>query len=427
MDSKLFRVYDLFRSGHPVVTDSRKVTAGAIFFALRGENFDGNTYAAAAVEAGAAAAVVDDPKAAVDERFIVVPDTLKALQALARHYRRELAIPVLAITGSNGKTTTKELISRVLSRRFRVSATRGNLNNHIGVPLTLLAIPPDAEFAVVEMGANHRGEIASYCAVAEPDYGLITNIGKAHLEGFGGEAGIRAGKGELFDWLNDTGGSAFFLADSQPLNEMVAERAELKAYDYSADVLEVLPAENGLLTLRGGGRTIRTGLAGDYNRFNVAAALAVGEFFEVAPEAAIEAIESYVPDNNRSQRVVTARNILYLDAYNANPSSMMAALANFQDTHEPDYKKALILGDMLELGEYAEAEHCKILEQVKSLGFSELYLVGEQFSALGGQSYKTFPTVEKLAETLSAHPLSGRVILIKGSRGIGLEKITELL
>jgi UDP-N-acetylmuramoyl-tripeptide--D-alanyl-D-alanine ligase len=427
MDSKLFALYDLYLRHSVVATDSRQVTPGALFFALRGERFDGNAYAAAALEAGAAVAVVDDPKAAADERYVVVPDTLKALQALARHHRRELAIPVLAITGSNGKTTTKELASRVLARRFRTASTRGNLNNHIGVPLTLLAIPPDAEFAVVEMGANHRGEIAAYCAVAEPDYGLITNIGKAHLEGFGGPEGIRRGKGELLDWLARTDGTAFCPVRDETLLEMAAERPGLNVYGYSADALETMPSENGLLTLRLGERTIRTRLAGDYNRANVAAALAVGQFFEVDPAAAVEAVESYAPDNLRSQRVVTPHNILYIDAYNANPSSLSAALENFAAVDEPGYSKALILGDMLELGGYAASEHRAILERAASAGFDEVYLVGAVFSAIGGARYKTFPDVVALGEYLSAHPLAGRAILIKGSRGIGLEKIVNEL
>ncbi len=424
----IYKLYDLFAAGHPVVTDSRKVVPGSIFFALRGDRFDGNAYAAAALEAGAAAAVADDPKAAGvepgDERYFVVQDVLRTLQALARHHRRELAIPVLAITGSNGKTTTKELIHRVLSTRFRVSATQGNLNNHIGVPLTLLSIPPGTEFAVVEMGANHRGEIASYCAVAEPDYGLITNVGKAHLEGFGGEEGVRAGKGELFDYLTRTDGTAFYLADNQALSEMAAARPGLAEYGYSADTLIVIPSKNGLLTLRYGEKLIRTNLAGDYNRFNVAAALAVGDYFEVDPAEAVAAVESYTPDNHRSQRIETQRNILYLDAYNANPSSLAAALDNFAAADEPGYRKVLILGDMLELGEYAEAEHRAILERAGALGFEEVYLVGERFLSLDKNA---FPTVGKLAEYLTQNPVTQSVILIKGSRGIRLEEIVPVL
>ena len=398
-----------------------------MFFALKGENFDGNAYAAGALDAEAVCAVVDDPKVAVDERYIVVPDVLKALQGLARLHRRTLEIPVLAITGSNGKTTTKELVSRVLSKRFKVSTTKGNLNNHIGVPLTLLSIEPGTEFAIVEMGANHQGEIASYCAIAEPDYGLITNIGKAHLEGFGGKAGIRKGKGELFDWLARTGGTAFYLAESEALTEMAAERPNLTAYGFSSSVLDQLPSDNNLLTLNYAGQTIHTQLVGDYNIYNVAAALAIGEYFEVDTGDTIAAIESYVPDNNRSQRVVTRHNILYMDAYNANPSSTTAALDNFATVVEPGYEKVLVLGDMRELGNQAESEHRAILDKIETLGFRQVFLVGDVFGSVNENRYKAFPNVRNLVAYLQEHPINKGVILVKGSRGIQLEEIVPIL
>ena len=398
-----------------------------MFFALKGENFDGNAYAARALEAGAVCAVVDDPKVAADERYFVVPDVLKTLQALARLHRRTLEIPVLAITGSNGKTTTKELVSRVLAKRFKVSTTKGNLNNHIGVPLTLLSIEPGTEFAIVEMGANHQGEIASYCAIAEPDYGLITNVGKAHLEGFGGEAGIRKGKGELFDWLDRTGGTAFYLAKSEALTEMAAERPNLTAYGFSSSVLDLLPSENNLLTLDYTGQPIHTQLVGDYNIYNVAAALAIGEYFEVDTTDTIAAIESYAPDNNRSQRIVTERNILYMDAYNANPSSMTAALENFAAVVEPGYEKMLVLGDMRELGDQSESEHRAILDKIGTLGFREVFLAGEVFQSVNDGRYMAFPAVGNLAEYLQEYPINKGVILIKGSRGIRLEEIVPIL
>lgn len=421
-------LYNLFSAGHPVTTDSRRVTPGSIFFALKGENFDGNAYAAGALEAGAVTAVVDDPVVAVDERYIVVPDALKALQDLARHHRRQLDIPVLAITGSNGKTTTKELITRVLSQRFRVSSTQGNLNNHIGVPLTLLAIPPGTRFAVVEMGANHRGEIASYCDIAKPDYGLITNIGKAHLEGFGGEEGIRRGKGELFDYLARTGGTAFYPEESDVLHAMIVERPKLMAYGFSVDALQAVPSVDNLLSVRYRGRLLQTCLAGEYNRYNVAAALAVAEYFEVPTEAAIAAIESYTPDNNRSQRVKTARNILYLDMYNANPSSMAAALENFSAIQEEGYRKAVILGEMRELGDYAAVEHRAVVDAVRRLGFDDVFLVGEQFRKMDAQrGVRTFADAAELAAYLRQYPLHQRVILIKGSRGVKLEGVVPEL
>jgi len=422
-----YKLYDIYQSGHPVTTDSRNVAPQSLFFALKGDRFDGNAYAAGALEAGASYAVVDDPKIAVDDRYILVPDTLKALQSIARLHRRNLDIPVLAITGSNGKTTTKELVSRVLGKRFKVSTTRGNLNNHIGVPLTLLSIEPGTEFAVVEMGANHQGEIASYCRIAEPDYGLITNIGKAHLEGFGGEPGIRQGKGELFDWLRRTEGIAFYPTDSQPLKEMVTIRPQLTAHGFSASALKKLPAQNNMLSLEYAGYPLHTHLAGDFNIHNIAAALAIGEYFEVDTADSISAIESYVPDNLRSQRIVTKHNILFMDAYNANPSSMSASLDYFSRIDEPGYKKMLILGDMRELGRYTEQEHRAVLHQIGRNGFTDVYLVGEQFQSVNDGLYKSFATVETLAEYLREHPVNKRVILIKGSRSIRLDEIEPFL
>ena len=423
----IYKLYDIYQGGHPVVTDSRKAVPGAMFFALKGGNFDGNAYAAAALDAGAVCAVVDDPKIAADNRYIVVPDVLKALQGMARLHRRSLEIPVLAVTGSNGKTTTKELVSRVLAKQFKVSATQGNLNNHIGVPLTLLSIEPGTEFAVVEMGANHRGEIASYCTVAEPDYGLITNIGKAHLEGFGGETGIRRGKGELFDWLARTGGTAFYPLESDALHEMAEERPDLTAYGFSVNALEAVPSGDNLLTINYDDRSIRTRLVGGYNISNVAAALAVGEYFEVDPAAAVEAIESYAPDNHRSQRIDTERNIVCMDAYNANPSSMAAALENFAGAEEVGYGKVLILGDMRELGDYAAGEHRMLLDRIETLGFKEVCLAGPLFEAANGGRFRAFPDAEALSEYLRQNPLYKRIILVKGSRGIGLETLLPRL
>ena len=423
----IYELYDIYQAGHPVTTDSRRVAPGDLFFALKGGNFDGNAYAGLALDAGAVCAVVDDPQVAVDERYMVVPDVLKALQGMARLHRRSLEIPVLAITGSNGKTTTKELVSRVLAKRFQVSTTRGNLNNHIGVPLTLLSIEPGTEFAVIEMGANHLGEIASYCTIAEPDYGLITNIGKAHLEGFGSEVGIRRGKGELFEYLARTGGTAFYSAESEDLQQMAGDLPSLSAYAFSAEALEVLPEKDNLLTLDYGKTRIRTQLVGDYNKYNVAAALAIGEYFEVDPAAAVEAIESYAPDNNRSQRIETARNIVYLDAYNANPSSMSAALDNFRTISDPEREKVLILGDMRELGNYAAQEHRSLLDRIENSGIEKVYLAGPLFEKVNENRFKAFPDTKTLSEYLAEHPVDKSIILVKGSRGIGLEILLPLL
>lgn len=425
-DYTLFKLYDIYRHNPVVCTDTRQLTPGALFFALKGENFDGNRYAASALEAGASCCVVDDPAVAVNDRYVLVNDVLTTLQSLARHHRRQLGIPVLAITGSNGKTTTKELVSRVLAKRFRIAMTQGNLNNHIGVPLTLLSIMDCVELAIVEMGANHQGEIAFSCSLAEPDYGLITNIGKAHLEGFGGVEGIKKGKGELFDYLMRTDGMAFYLQDSEPLSEMIEIRPGLMATGYSAEGMEVLPTEDNVLAFRVDGRTIRTNLVGDYNRYNIAAALAVARYFEVPMDMAVEAIESYVPDNGRSQRKVTARNVLYMDAYNANPSSMHAAVENFVSSSEEGKTKMLVLGDMRELGEYADDEHRSVLKAVENAGFGEVCLVGEIFSRVNtNPAYHTFTSQEELAGYLREHPVCDRVILVKGSHGIHLEKTEE--
>ena len=308
-------LYDLYCKFPRISTDSRQVVAGGIFFALHGETFDGNRYAAAAVGAGAAAAVIDDPavtdgmSAAEKANYFVVPDTLKALQELAARHRRQLGIPILAITGSNGQTTTKELISRTLKRKYRVAVTQGNFNNHIGVPLTLLAMDRSAEFGVVEMGASHCGEIALLCSIAQPDFGLITNIGKAHLEGFGGIEGVMRGKGELLDYLQTHGGTVFYSSESEYLAQMIGKRKGLQAVPYSTAGMTA--AEKGnYLTVRKGATEIRTHLVGDYNIGNVAAAIAVGGHFGVPEQQIVAAIESYEPDNNRSQRKAGARNTL---------------------------------------------------------------------------------------------------------------------
>lgn len=419
-------LYSIFSDCTGVATDSRQVGFGQLFFALHGDNFDGNAYAAAALERGAMAAVVDRAEVAVDERYIVVDDTLTALQELAAEHRRRLAIPILAITGSNGKTTTKELISRVLSTKYRVAVTRGNLNNHIGVPLTLLAMSADTEFGVVEMGANHRGEIAALCHIAQPDYGLITNIGLAHLEGFGGAEGVRAGKGELFDYLAETGGVAVYQSDNHVINGMIAERHTLKREGYKSENYAYRQTPDGL-DVDLGGVVVHSHLIGTYNRYNIAAAVGVGHFFGIVDENIAVAIESYVPDNNRSQVMDTGRNRLYLDAYNANPSSMEASLANFRDNIDSGCKVA-ILGDMLELGEFSASEHRRILDVAATCSLSAIYLVGEHFTEADSAClYHHFASVDELCKYLDVNPISSAAVLLKGSRGTRLEKVVELL
>lgn len=409
------RLYDIFCTSEGVQTDSRKVQKGQMFFALKGGNFDGNKYASSALEAGAVVAVVDDPQVAVDERYVLVEDVLEALQAMAHLHRQRLAIPVLAITGTNGKTTTKELVAAVLSRKFRICYTQGNLNNHIGVPLTLLSIPRSTEFAIVEMGASAQREIALLASIAAPNYGLITNIGRAHLEGFGGVEGIRKGKGELYDYLAANDGVAIYRGDDAVLCEMVAEREGLRAESYDSGVAE----------------GFRSNLVGDYNRFNIAAAVAVGRHFGVEEGQIAAAIAEYVPSNNRSQSMTTERNLLTVDCYNANPSSMAVAIANHLATSHADYEhKVLILGDMLELGEWSHEEHLRVLRQALAGNDVRVLVVGSNFAAAAaecGQRAICFQRAEEACEWLQRERLQRAFVLVKGSRGVGLERVLEAL
>lgn len=425
-------LYEVYLRHPHISTDSRQATQGTLFFALRGDSFDGNRYAASALEAGAAAAVLDNSEVyetLTEEqrsRCYLVPDTLEALQQLAAYHRRQLGIPIFAITGSNGKTTTKELTYRVLSCRFHTYATHGNLNNHIGVPLTLLSMNRSTEFGLVEMGASHCGEIALLSSIAQPDFGLITNIGKAHLEGFGGEEGVMRGKGELLDYLLRHKGTAFYLQQSEALCRMVAERNGLETIPYSTTDLKLVGNDRQFLTVSWHGHKIRTHLVGEYNLFNLAAAIAVGSYFDIPEPEIVAAIESYQPENNRSQRQVTQHNTLILDAYNANPSSMEAALRHF--ISEPSMQpKAVILGDMLELGSYSAQEHRKIVKLLQEARIEEVFLVGRHFTEAGADCYPTFPDTDALRTYLTEHPIANRLILIKGSRGIHLERLTELL
>ena len=411
-------LYDIFRRHPRISTDTRRIEPGSVFFALHGATFDGNRFAADALSKGAAYAVVDDPAAVIGDRTVLVGDTLEALQELAREHRRELAIPILAISGSNGKTTTKELVSRVLAERFEVYATHGNLNNHIGVPLTLLAMTRDTEFGVVEMGASACGELALLASVAEPNYGILTNIGLAHLEGFGGPEGVRRGKGELFDFLAANGGHAFVPADDEILTGMAAERDSLAAEYYSASLAD----------------GIENHLEGSYNRFNIAAAVAVGRYFDVPDERIRHAIAGYVPDNNRSQRIGTSRNTLVADCYNANPSSMRASVGNFlAEPLEERQRRVLILGDMLELGDWSEREHAAIIEMAAQDPEAELLLVGPEFAkAYDGLAEKPAnvtlcPTRDDLISLLKVFPVEHSLVLVKGSHGMGLEQALEAL
>ena len=434
------RLYDAFLSSTGVSTDSRRIEPGVMFFALRGDNFDGNRFAAAALESGAAWAVVSRDSGIPDGgQYIAVDDTLEALQALARRHRSSFRIPVLGLTGTNGKTTTKELICAVLSAKYRVTATIGNLNNHIGVPLTLLRLTPETEIAVVEMGANHPGEIAALAAIALPDYGLITNVGKAHLEGFGSFEGVKRAKGELYDYLQRTGDTVFLNAGDPDLCAMASMRPDLRTVRYGVEAagISLLPvtAQEPYLRLRlPEGITVSTHLVGSYNAPNVAAALCVGRYFGVSLEDAAAAGEAYVPSNLRSQLERTARNLLVLDTYNANPSSMRASLSNFAASHFPN--KMLILGEMLELGPDSVQEHVRVMETAVGMpDCGRVLLVGGEFlhaarecPSLAEDSRLTFcRDVEEARKVLEERPADGCTVLLKGSNAVRLPMLKEVL
>ena len=434
MPSPLYTQY--LAAGGQVSTDSRQAQPGTLFFALNGPSFRGAAFAGQALEKGARHAVVDDAALAAADpiRFTYAADPLAALQQLAREHRRRFRIPVLAVTGSNGKTTTKELLTAVLARRYRVLATIGNLNNHIGVPLTLLRLREgEHNFAVVEMGANHRGEIAAYCQWAEPTHGLITNIGKAHLEGFGGAEGVALGKGELFDYLTRTGGTAFVNTLDPRLPSLAAQVPVTVSYPrlmdtYPATLLAADPA----VALRLGDQTkIAAQLTGDYNFPNLAAAAAVGQFFGVSTANIAAALAGYNPQNNRSQLLRTAAgNELVLDAYNANPSSMAAALRSFAARPTaPGQTKLVLLGDMFELGPESAREHAALGQLLAELPLPEVLLIGPEMAGAAAlaASARHFATKADAADWLRANPVRGRQVLVKGSRGMALETLVELL
>ena len=424
--SKISELYSKYLASSGVTTDSRHIKEGSIFFALKGENFDGNQYAAEALKKGAILAVVDDHAYVIGEGYLEVDNALTTLQDLAVYHRGKLDIPIIGLTGTNGKTTTKELIREVLSRKYKVHATPGNLNNHIGVPLSILGIVKDTEMAVIEMGANHMGEIAALCSIARPSHGLITNIGKAHLEGFGSYEGVIKAKTELYRFLHETGGKAFVHYDDPLLMELSAELSR-KTYGKSqkADLSGQISHSVPFLEIGLGEQRIKTHLYGDYNFENVMAAICIGKYFNVENQAISEAISSYIPANNRSQVVISGTNTIFLDAYNANPSSMLAAIRQFQK--QGAEKKVLILGDMLELGHQSREEHMKIMMEIAHK-FSLVILVGPEFLAARKEGFNTvFKDTGEAAAWIKEHPLNDAHILVKGSRGIALEKLLDLL
>ncbi|MBP7076132.1 MAG: UDP-N-acetylmuramoyl-tripeptide--D-alanyl-D-alanine ligase [Bacteroidales bacterium] len=425
------QLYKIFLKTRSVCTDSRRVTPGSVFFALSGENFDGNNFAAQAIEMGCAYAVVDKPAVALNDKYLVVNNVLQALQDLARHHRKQLRIPVIAITGTNGKTTTKELISAILSKKFRVNATRGNMNNHIGVPLTILSMNHTTDMGVVEMGANHPGEIALLCDIAQPNYGLITNIGKAHLEGFGSVEAIIKTKAELYDYLMGHEGIIFLNNENPILKKLVGSYPSVnygvsdESFCYGKITYKEIYV--GVDWICGQ----NTGLAysfliGDYNFENILSAIAIGNYFNIAGSIIDKTISTYTPSNNRSQWVKGRRNQLILDLYNANPTSMMAAIINFNNYDNT--KKCMILGDMLELGTDSEKEHHTILDFIHNSEYSDVYLVGSVFSNFKDKfSYHFFESTELLSKYFSKNPPTGYLILLKGSRGMKLEKCVDYL
>ncbi|MDO7848460.1 UDP-N-acetylmuramoyl-tripeptide--D-alanyl-D-alanine ligase [Hymenobacter sp. M29] len=420
-----------------VSTDSRQAQPGTLFFALNGPSFRGAAFAPQALAAGASHAVVDDEALAATDpaRYTFAPDPLLALQQLAREHREQFRIPVLAVTGSNGKTTTKELLTAVLAQQFHVLATIGNLNNHIGVPLTLLRLRAgEHDFAVIEMGANHRGEIAAYCEWAQPTHGLITNIGLAHLEGFGGAEGVALGKGELFDYLARTGGTAFVNTLDARLPGLAAAVPTRLSYPGPADDFPatLLAADPAVALRLADGTDVAAQLTGDYNFPNLAAAAAVGLHFGIAPAKVATALAQYNPQNNRSQLVRTERgNDLILDAYNANPSSMAAALRSFAGRPGALADKVVILGDMFELGEASGHEHRALGKLLAELQFGTAILIGPEMAQAWNKSTPAttlhFKTKEAATDWLKWQPITGRHILLKGSRGMGLETLVPLL
>jgi UDP-N-acetylmuramoyl-tripeptide--D-alanyl-D-alanine ligase len=419
------QLYEIYLQYPSIQTDTRQLKAGDIFFALKGPNFNGNTYAADALAKGAAFAVVDEQAAFTNpDKMMLVDDVLTTLQQLALHHRQTFTIPFLAITGTNGKTTTKELVSTVLATQFKTTATIGNLNNHIGVPLTILRIPKDAQMAVIEMGANHQREIAAYCEIARPTHGIITNIGKAHLEGFGGEEGVKIAKGELYDFLRANNGTVFVCNEYPYLLEMSQGIHTVITYGHAgADYVGEPLTDTALLSVKvehvG---EINTQLVGAYNFPNVMAAVAAGLHFGV-PGGKIEAaIETYVPSNNRSQVIKKGSNTIIMDAYNANPSSMKAAIDNFVGIQAE--KKVLLLGGMKELGDDSLKEHQALVDQLQRTHWHAVVLVGGDFSKVT-HPYIFLPDAAAAADWLQQQQYKDTYILIKGSRSIGMEKVIE--
>jgi UDP-N-acetylmuramoyl-tripeptide--D-alanyl-D-alanine ligase len=418
-------LYKQYQQHRVVTTDSRHVVAGALFFALKGDNFDGNQYANQALAQGAAVAIVDNPTYCTDTRCILVDNSLVTLQQLAQYHRQKLNIPIVAVAGSNGKTTTKELLKAVLSTTFVTHATAGNLNNHIGVPLTLLAMPSDTEIAVIEIGANHPNEITELCQIAQPNCGLVTNIGKEHLEGFGDIEGVQKAEGELYDYLAQHNGLAFVNTDDSrvlQIAEQVPQKHRYTVQNNPADTKISVDASGHFLVLQYEQYRLETQLIGQYNASNVAAALVVGKHFGVSVANAIQAIAAYIPQNKRSQVLQWQHNTVILDAYNANPSSMEAALQSFAALQVS--RKMVILGDMREVGQWSLQEHQLIVDYLQTIALEKIVLVGEEFAKTQFPAhFQHFSDPQLARQWLHQSHLEGYHILLKASRGIALEQL----
>ena len=413
---------------HPSIqTDTRKLKKGDLFFALKGPNFNGNKFALQALDAGAAYVIVDEPVGTKSDKIIMTDDALKTLQDLAKYHRQQLKIPFIAITGSNGKTTTKELVHEVLSSTFKTYTTKGNLNNHIGVPLTILSVKADAELAVIEMGANHQKEIESYCSYTLPTHGIITNCGKAHLEGFGGVEGVKKGKGELYDFIRATNGTIFLMNDYDYLNDMSKGISNIVTYgsknaDYTGYVRDSKQTLSVNFTKGTTINTVNTHLVGSYNLPNVLVAVAIGKYFNVADERIKVALENYIPGNSRSQLIEKGSNRIILDAYNANPTSMKAAIENIAAM--PADNKVLLLGGMMEMGEDSLAEHAAIIELINQYKWEAVVLVGGDFNKVP-HSYLHFNTSLQVRDWYQQQNFENSILLVKGSRSMQMERVLE--